>query len=119
MVGFEGLTIDRSTSTLYAMLQSATIQDGGNKKSNSRYTRLLAYDVSSPTTVTPALKEEYIVPLPQNSDGKTLGSSEIAWVGGDIILALARDGAGHGDDDATSAYKLGSYSLLEMCSRTD
>ncbi|KAI0084970.1 esterase-like activity of phytase-domain-containing protein [Irpex rosettiformis] len=115
--GFEGLTIDKATSTLYAMLQTATIQDGGNKKSNSRYTRLLAYDVSSPTTVTPALKAEYIVPLPQDSDGKTLGSSEIAWVGGDIILALARDGSGHGDDNATSAYK--GIDLVDFSSATN
>ncbi|KAI0777990.1 esterase-like activity of phytase-domain-containing protein [Irpex lacteus] len=115
--GFEGLSIDKTTSTLYAMLQSATIQDGGNKKSNSRYTRLLAYDVSSPTTVRPALKAEYVVPLPQDSDGKTLGSSEIAWVGGDIILALARDGNGHGDDNTTSAYK--GIDLVDFSSATN
>lgn len=113
MIGFEGLSIDKTTSTLYAMLQSATIQDGGNKKSHSRYTRLLAYDVSSPTTVRPSLKAEYVVPLPQDSDGDTLGSSEIAWVGSDIVLALARDGHGHGNDNTTSAYKYVSPSDVE------
>jgi hypothetical protein len=104
-LGFECLTIDTTTSTLYAMLQSATIQDGGNKKSNARYTRLLAYDISSPSTVRPALKAEYIVPLPLDSDEKTLGASEIAWVGQNVLLALARDGNGHGGDDTESEYK--------------
>ena len=44
--GFEGLTIDADKQILYAMLQSALIQDGGGDKTSSRYTRLVAYDVS-------------------------------------------------------------------------
>lgn len=87
------------------MLQSATIQDGGNKKSNARYTRLLAYDISSPSTVRPALKAEYIVPLPLDSDSKTLGASEISFIGGTTFLVLARDSDGHGGDDDKSGYK--------------
>lgn len=103
--GFECLTVDTSTNTLWAMLQSAPIQDGGNKKSNSRYTRLLAYDISSPSTVRPALKAEYIVPLPQDSDGDTLGASEISFVSQNLFLVLARDSDGHGGDDDKSSYK--------------
>ena len=97
--------MDESTNTLWAMLQSATIQDGGNKKSNSRYTRLLAYDISQPTEIRPALIAEYIVPLPQDSDGKTIAASEIAFVSNQLFLVLARDGNGHGDDDTESEYK--------------
>ncbi|KAI0683162.1 esterase-like activity of phytase-domain-containing protein [Cytidiella melzeri] len=115
--GLECLTIDITTSTLYAMLQSATIQDGGNKKSNSRFTRLLAYDVSSPSIVRPALKAEYIVPLPQDSSGHTLGASEIAWVGGGVVLALARDSNGHGGDDTESEYK--GIDLVDFTSATN
>lgn len=103
--GFECLTLDESTDTLWVMLQSAPIQDGGNKKSNARYTRLLAYDVSSPDTDRPALVAEYIVPLPLDSDGKTLGASEIAFVGENLFLVLARDSNGHGGDDTASEYK--------------
>ena len=44
--GFEGLTASPDGNTLYALLQSATIQDGGSSKSTSRFTRMLAYDVS-------------------------------------------------------------------------
>ena len=87
------------------MLQSATIQDGGNKKKNARYTRLLAYDVSAPAATRPALAAEYVVPLPLDSDAKTLGASEIAFVGGTLFLVLARDSNGAGGDATTSEYK--------------
>ena len=103
--GFECLTVDEATSTLWVMLQSATIQDGGNKKKNARYTRLLAYDVSAPATARPALTAEYVVPLPLDSDAKTLGASEIAFVGGTLFLVLARDSNGAGGDATTSEYK--------------
>ena len=96
---------DESTNTLWAMLQTATIQDGGNKKSNSRYTRLLAYDISQPLEIRPALIAEYVVPLPQDSSGDTLGASEIAFVSDQLFLVLSRDSDGHGGSDDTSSYK--------------
>ena len=102
--GLENLTVDESTGTLYAMLQSATIQDGGSSKATSRYTRLLAYDISNPI-LTPKLKGEWVVPLPQNSKGNTLACSEIHFVSKGIFLALSRDGDGKGGDDSTSKYK--------------
>jgi hypothetical protein len=39
---------------LYALLQSAPIQDGGSGKATNRYTRLLAYSVTS-QSATPKL----------------------------------------------------------------
>lgn len=87
------------------MLHSAPIQDGGNKKANARYTRLLAYDVSAPLTVRPPLVAEYVVPLPLDGDGKTLGASEVHFVSEGLFLVLARDGNGHGGDGTVSAYK--------------
>ena len=87
------------------MLQSAAIQDGGTDDSTSRYTRLLAYDVSLPLIERPALKHEFVVPLPQTNKGKTLASSEIHFVSDGILLALSRDGHGHGDDTTLSKYK--------------
>jgi hypothetical protein len=45
--GFEGLTASPDGTTLYAMLQSAPLQDGGSDKTTNRYTRLLAYSVPS------------------------------------------------------------------------
>ncbi|KAG9223789.1 hypothetical protein CCMSSC00406_0004870 [Pleurotus cornucopiae] len=102
--GFEGLTLDTMSSTLYAMLQTATIQDGGADKTTSRFTRLFAFDVLS-TTARPSLIGEWVVPLPQSKNDKTRGCSEIIFVGPNLFLALARDGNGRGDDDIDASYK--------------
>jgi hypothetical protein len=59
-------------NTLYALMQSATIQDSGNKKSNARYTRLVAYDISQANTTRPPFVGEWVVLLPLDSSGKTL-----------------------------------------------
>ncbi len=105
MTGFEGLTLDSSGTTLYALLQSATIQDGGDDKTTSRYSRLLAFDVSTPLLARPPLVGEWVVPLPQSSKGKTLAASEIHFVSENVFLVLSRDGDGHGGDDNNSKYK--------------
>lgn len=103
--GFEGLTLSSDGQTLYALLQSATIQDGGSDKSTSRYTRLLAFDVSDPLNVRPPLVGEWVVPLPLSGKGNTLAASELHFVSDGIFLALSRDGDGHGGDDDNSSYK--------------
>jgi len=102
--GFEGLTFDVDTHTLYVMLQSATIQDGGISKTTSRYTRLFAYDVGSPITK-PELVGEWVVPLPRSSKGNTQACSEIHFVSPGIFLALSRDGDGRGGSGTKSGYK--------------
>ncbi|KAJ7444474.1 esterase-like activity of phytase-domain-containing protein [Mycena latifolia] len=109
--GFEGLTIDPMTSTLYAMLQSATIQDGA-----LQYTRLLAYDVSAPTVSVP-LVGEWIVPLPLSSKGKVEASSDIHFVSPGVFLCLARDGNGHGGSGDDIKYK--HADLFSIVNATD
>lgn len=86
------------------MLQSATIQDGGSDKSTSRFTRLLAYDVSNPLVSVPLIGE-WVVPLPQSGGGNTEACSEIHFLGAGVFLALSRDGDGRGGDDNKSSYK--------------
>lgn len=115
--GFEGLTMSPDGNTLYALLQSATIQDGGNKKSNARYTRLVAYDISQASTTRPPLVGEWVVPLPLDSSGKTLGTSELHYVSNGVFLVLSRDGNGHGGDATLSAYK--SADLISTSGATD
>ncbi|OBZ77982.1 hypothetical protein A0H81_01866 [Grifola frondosa] len=115
--GFEGLTADPSGTTLYALLQSATIQDGGNNKSTSRYTRLLAYDISDPLVARPMLVGEFVVPLPQSKKGKTRAASELHFVSDDIFLVLSRDGDGHGGSSDKSSYK--QADLLDISTATD
>ncbi|EDR07135.1 uncharacterized protein LACBIDRAFT_235871, partial [Laccaria bicolor S238N-H82] len=114
--GFEGLTYDDNTKTLYAMLQSATIQDGGSAKTTNRYTRLLAFNVANPI-ITPKLVGEWVVPLPQSSKGKTQACSEIHFISPGIFLALSRDGNGRGGDDAKSGYK--QADLFSISKATD
>lgn len=104
VAGFEGLTVDSTGKTLYVLLQSATIQDGGDDKSTSRYTRLLAFDISS-STARPQLTGEWVVPLPQNKKGNTLAASELHFISPNLFFALSRDGNGHGDDNNDSSYK--------------
>lgn len=86
------------------MLQGATIQDGGDDKSTSRYTRLLAWNVSDPT-VQPKLVGEWVVPLALSSKGNTQTANELHFVSPGVFLALARDGDGRGGDDTNSKYR--------------
>ncbi|KAG6909298.1 hypothetical protein DXG01_001242 [Tephrocybe rancida] len=114
--GFESLTIDRKNNILYSMLQSATIQDGGDDKSTSRYTRLLAYDVSD-SSVTPPLVGEWVVPLPLSDKDNTEECNEIQFLSPGIFLALSRDGDGHGGDDDNTKYK--NADLFSIVGATD
>jgi hypothetical protein len=114
--GFEGLTFDPTTNTLYAMLQSATIQDGGDDKSTSRFTRLFAWNVASPLVSVPLIGE-WVVPLPQSSKGNTEACSEIHFLGSGVFLALSRDGDGRGGDDNKSSYK--QIDLFSIAKATD
>ncbi|KIY62456.1 hypothetical protein CYLTODRAFT_494631 [Cylindrobasidium torrendii FP15055 ss-10] len=113
--GFEGLTIDNENHVLYAMLQTATVQDGGDQKETSRYTRLLGWDISDVSNA--VLVGEWVVPLPQSKKGKTRGSNEIAFLRDGIFLSLTRDGNGRGDEDLQASYK--QVDLFDISAATD
>jgi len=102
--GFESLTLDPGNRILYAMLQSATMQDGGGVSRTNRHSRLLGYDISNPD-VRPKLIGEWVVPLPRDSEGKTAGCSEAYYVSPGIFLILSRDGDGRGGNQNLSEYK--------------
>lgn len=110
--GLEGLSITSDGNTLYALMQSATRQDGGAGGSGlRRYARLLEYNIIDPAN--PRLTGEYILPLPLYSDG---GMQQVASTG-DLValsgpgsgakrfLVLARDGNGRGSDVTKSLYR--------------
>ncbi|KAG9003757.1 hypothetical protein FRB90_011126 [Tulasnella sp. 427] len=111
--GFEGLTASPDGHTLYAMLQSATMQDGGTDDKTSRYTRLFVYDVK----LFPKLVGEYVVPLPQTKKKKTIAQSDIHYLDGKKFLVLSRDGHGNGDDTSQSDYK--SVDIFDISNATD
>ncbi|KAJ7254755.1 esterase-like activity of phytase-domain-containing protein [Mycena rebaudengoi] len=117
--GFEGLTFDPCSKTLYAMLQSATIQDGAGQ-----FTRLLAWDVSQISAATPAgsgapLIGEWVVPLPISDKGKVRSSSEIHFVSPDVFLTLSRDGNGRGGGEGEEEIKYKHADLFSIRGATD
>ena len=105
--GLEGLSVSADGRWLYAMMQSATRQDGGTGGSGQRrFTRLLEYDLTNPAA--PNLTGEWILPLPLYSNN---GTAAVASVG-DIVtlsrrhcLVLTRDGNGRGSDVTRSLYR--------------
>lgn len=110
--GLEGLTASSDGKSLYAMLQSALVQEGGPDNPNRLQARLLEYDISNPSK--PKYKAEYVVTLPLYTDPtakpskatKVAGQSDIHSLGDGQFLILSRDsGAGHGQDSSTSVYR--------------
>ncbi len=101
--GIEGLGLSPDGHTLFALLQSATRQDGGEGSSSPRgNTRLLAYDLSG---AVPVLKGEYILPLPTHPQKNTVrvaAQSDLLVLSNTQMLVLARDsGVGHGTELAS------------------
>ena len=120
--GFEGLAMSRDGKQLYALLQSATIQDGGEGGSSPKRfnTRFLAYDISS--AAQPKLSAEYVVQLPRFKDAKgkelVAAQSEILALDEHRFLVIARDsGHGSGLKDSTSVYR--SVDLFDTASATN
>lgn len=102
--GLEALTRSPDGKYLYTMLQSATIQDGGEKNTKRRNTRFLSYRVKSHDKVT--LEAEYAVQLPVLSTGRVASQSEIHYISPTQFLVLTRDsGSGHGQSSSTSIYR--------------
>lgn len=95
--GFEALTVDASNRYLYAMLQSATVQDGGSGDFRGKYTRMVKYDIANP--LSPILVGEYVVELPVSGSGQARAQSEMYSLSDNRFLLLVRDGDGNGNGD--------------------
>ena len=113
--GLEGVALSPDGTRLFALLQSATIQDSDGSQQNRRQTRLLVWDVSgTPTPATPV--SEYALTLPTlranglggaaTTVNRTAAQSEIVAIDNTRILVLSRDGNGLGlVDPNPSVYK--------------
>ena len=105
--GFEGLAMGHDGKRLFALLQSAAVQEGGADDATRRHARLVEWDV----TMMPAkYVGERVVPLPlyQSKEGsnKVAAQSEIYALDNGQFFVLARDsGAGRGADDTQSLYR--------------
>ena len=117
--GFEGLCASGDGRTLYALIQSATRQDGGaNGNSLRRYARLLAYDISNPAAAT--LRGEWVLPLPlftQAGVQQVASVGDIAFLSGKQLLVLVRDGNGRGA--ATTASLLRAVLVYDLTGATN
>jgi hypothetical protein len=113
--GLEGLTASPSGDKLYALMQSALMQEGGGNKTINQYARFFKWDVENLNRI--KLEAEYVVPLPQSSKPETYAQSEIHWLNKNQFLVLARDGSGNGGSSAKAVYKyVGSILLTSHCS---
>lgn len=103
--GMEGLAVNKEGTKLFALLQSATIQDSGSGNQGRSNTRLLVYNTSvSDTPAGPAA--EYVIQLPLVDDtgsttngssvNRTAAQSSILVLNDHQILILSRDGNGRG-----------------------
>ncbi|KAG7700707.1 hypothetical protein KL929_001622 [Ogataea haglerorum] len=109
--GFEGATLSPDGKHLYALLQSAAMQEGGSHKYTNEYVRMVKYDVSGSS---PVLEAEYVLRLPTYEDPekdaaknpRVAAQSELVYVSDEIFMVLARDsGRGRAQDNTTSLYR--------------
>ncbi len=122
--GMEGVALSPDGSTLFGLLQSATIQDSGSGNQGRRNARLLVYNVTS-ATIPESAVAEYVLTLPILNDtlaggapNKTAAQSEIIALDNTHLLVLSRDGNGKGvTSDAPPVFK--SVLLVDLAGATD
>jgi acid phosphatase len=112
--GFEGVSLSPDGTHLFALQQSACVQDSdfAANNQNAKNTRLLIYDVSTnPVPGSPIA--EYALTLPTykgngngNAADKTCAQSEVVALDNQRFLVLPRDGNGLGNNaNNPNAYK--------------
>lgn len=102
--GLEGMSVTPDGTRLFALMQSALVQDtNGSQQQTRENTRLFVFDIAGVKREAPELIGEYVVKLPRfdsNGDGsaldRTAAQSEIVALGGTAFLMLPRDGNGLG-----------------------
>lgn len=109
--GMEGIAQSPDGTKLYALLQSATIQDSGSGNQGRSNTRLLVYDISSTDTPTDPIAQ-YIIQLPRADDtgatnngatvNRNCAQSAVIALNDHQLLILARDGNGRGVLDSNA-----------------
>jgi uncharacterized protein YjiK len=124
--GLEGMSVTPDGTRMFALLQSATVQDtNGSQQQTRNNARLFVYDIVGANRETPVLIGEYIVKLPQidlNGNGSgldgTAAQSEIVAIGGNSFLMLPRDGNGLGKG-TTTPIVFKSVQLVDFASATN
>ncbi|KAG7886633.1 hypothetical protein KL938_000286 [Ogataea parapolymorpha] len=109
--GFERAALSPDGKHVYALLQSAAIQEGGSEKYTNAYVRMVKYNVSGSS---PLLEAEYVLRLPTYEDPekeaaknpRVAAQSELVYLSDELFLVLTRDsGRGRAQDNTTSIYR--------------
>lgn len=121
--GMEGIAISPDGTRLFAMLQSATIQDSGSGNQGRTNARVLVYDISSGVEVPTDPIEQYVVQLPRidtdlnGSVDRAGAQSGILAVSNHELLILSRDGNGRGANNNAPVFK--SVLMADLTSGTN
>lgn len=123
--GLEGLSISPDGKKLFALLQSATLQDLTSNNTSRRNTRMLVYDISS-NPAAPTLAAEYALQLPTfQSSGNggtpndTAPQSEMLAINDRQVLVLARDGNGYNNAASPKTILFKSVMLYDISAATN
>jgi hypothetical protein len=125
--GVEGIAQNPDGTRIFALMQSATMQDSGSGNQGRFNTRLLVYDISSSDTPTAPIAQ-YVIQLPRIDDtglttngtavNRTGAQSCIVALNDHQLLILARDGNGRGvPGSASPVFK--SILLADLSAATD
>ena len=123
--GLEGLSVSPDGTRLFALMQSALVQDQSSNVTRTN-SRLYVYDISTPALQeNPLIVGEYVVKLPtfdQNGNGsaldRTASQSEIVAISNTQFTMLPRDGNGLGNGNANPAV-FKSVSLVDISGATN
>lgn len=121
--GMEGIAISPDGTRLFAMVQSATLQDSGSGNQGRSNTRILVYDISGSDVPTDPI-QQYVLQLPRVDDNggtaavnRTAAQSGIIAISNDEIMILSRDGNGRGANNGAPVFK--SVLLADLSTGTN
>jgi len=125
--GMEGLSVSPDGKRLFAVLQSATLQDNPTNQAVRRNnTRVLVYDISTDKTPTTPIAE-YVLQLPvynnsatgSGAPSATAAQSEVLALNNTQFLVLSRDGNGRGTNGNANAIAFKSVLLVDTAGATN
>lgn len=125
--GLEGLSVSPDGKRLFAVLQSATIQDNPTNVAVRRNnTRVLVYDIGANRTPT-APVAEYVLQLPVFNNSATgtgnatatAAQSEVLALNNTQFLVLSRDGNGRGTNGNANQIAFKSVLLVDVTGATN
>lgn len=125
--GMEGVSVSPDGTRLFAVLQSATLQDNPTNQAVRRNnTRVLVYDISANRTPTSPVAE-YVLQLPVFNNSATgvgaatttAAQSEILALNNTQFLVLSRDGNGRGTNGNANAIAFKSVLLVDITGATN